>query len=172
MERDIGKIVTWRHLLIVASILLIGLGFRQYLLAAALTAATAIVAAAVNAYELRITGLELATFSTVLIGYSFTPLAGAVAGLVLVTLQMVIGGQMGVYALWVIPTYGVIGVLAGTVAMPITQLGVVITIGMHILFLGFTSYLTPEGLSGYLPYAIGNTLLNLALFTAVAPALI
>lgn len=162
----------WKRAVLFVALFVAAFLFRQYLVPVVLAILTALVAVSVNHFDLRFTGIELATFSTVVTGLLFGPAAGALGGLFYVLVQMILGQQTGVYMTWVVPSYAVAGFIAGAATIPVTQIGVYLTVGMHILFFTFTALVTPKGISKYLPYAVGNTLLNAALFTTMGPALL
>jgi hypothetical protein len=168
VDLDLERI-GYGRIIAVVGLILFTIFFRQYALAIILTLLTALTAALVNFFDLRMFGIELATFSTVIIAKTFGTTAGALAGLFLVLTIMVIGQQVGPYMLWVVPTYAVVGFLAGFLQLPITQLGIYLTIGMHVVFFGCTAIFTPKAISNIVTYGAGNILLNVALFTAVAP---
>lgn len=161
----------WKRIGALAAIALFAVFFRSYFIAVSLTAATAVVAFFVNEFDLRFAGVELATFSTVVLGMMFGPVPGAAAGVFLVMIQLVVGQQVGPYMVWVVPTYGAVGLVAGVLSLPISQLGLYLTLGMHAVFLTCTAVFTPQAVSKFLPYSVGNVVLNAALFTAVAPQL-
>ncbi|MFB6291856.1 MAG: hypothetical protein ABEI58_00515 [Candidatus Nanohaloarchaea archaeon] len=134
-----------------------------------LVAASAVTAYLVALVDFNWSGIELTTFTVVMAGMVFGPVQGAIAGIVLVLLQFAVGQQMGIYVLWVVPSYGIAGAVAGIAgaSTPVTT-GIGITVGLHLAFTMFTSIFTPGALSRYLPYAVGNTLVNIFLFQAAA----
>ncbi len=111
----------------------------------------------------------MTTFTVILAGMVFGPVNGAIAGFVLVLLQMIVGQQMGVYVLWVVPSYAVAGAVAGILGpSAVVMTGIGITVALHVAFTIFTAIFTPGAVARYLPYAAGNVLVNILLFEFAA----
>lgn len=147
--------------------------FTSYVVTAALVAGVAVVSWSVNKAGIKQIGIELATLSTVLVGVTYGAVPGAVAGLGLVTLQLVAGQYTGSYIVWVIPSYAVTGFIAGFFSgMDIFVLGTALTVGMQSLFATLTSVTAAGELSRYFPYAATNVIFNLFVFRYVAPLLL
>lgn len=158
----------YRAVLLVLLVAVPALFLTDYFALGILLVAPVVMAWLVKYAEIRWSGVELATFSTVMLGMAFGPRLGAILGLFVVTTQMIVGQWIGPYILWVIPSYAVAGAVAGLLSTtnPVT-LGIGITIGIHAIFLVFTAFMTPGGLPKYTPYAIGNIIFNIILFQAV-----
>lgn len=125
-----------------------------------------------NYAGIKMLGIELVTLTTVLTALQLGPEAGAIAGFVLMTAHMVAGQFSGAYILWVIPSYGVAGFVAGSAGIDITILGIGIAVILNSVFTGLTYIISPKGLSHFIPHAVGNVVLNSAIFIYVAPQLL
>ncbi len=155
--------------IVVLVLLLPALFLTSYLVLGLLAVATLAVAWGVHYMNARWSGVELATFSTVLIGASMDPKTGAIAGFLLVTSQLVVGQWIGPYIFWVVPSYAVAGASAAVFSgVDIVTLGTSITVGLHVVFASMTAFTTPGRLGSYLPYAALNILFNFVLFNALA----
>ena len=124
-----------------------------------------------NYAGIKMLGIELVTLTTVLTALQLGPGAGAIAGFALMTAHMVAGQFSGAYILWVIPSYGIAGFVAGSVGVDITILGIGIAVVLNSVFTGLTYIISPKGLSHFIPHAVGNVIINSALFVYVAPYL-
>lgn len=120
---------------------------------------------------IKMLGIELVTLTTVLTALQMGPEAGAIAGFVLMTAHMVAGQFSGAYILWVIPSYAIAGFVAGIAGTDITTIGIGIAFILNIVFTAITSVISPQGLSGQIPHAIGNTVFNAVIFMYIAPQL-
>lgn len=137
----------------------------RFVVIAAFIVATYALAYSVGYLGLRWTGMELATFSTVLIGVTETPLVAGLIGLILVLGQMISGGWSGLYLLWVVPAYFFAGVAASVLgASNLVFTGLAITAGLHVVFAVFTSLFSRGRLMKYLVYAAMNIGFNALLF--------
>jgi len=125
-----------------------------------------------NYAGIKMLGIELVTLTTVLTALQMGAEAGAIAGFVLMTAHMVAGQFSGPYILWVIPSYAIAGFVAGTVGLDITTLGIGIAVVLNTVFTAITSAISPQGLSRFIPHAIGNIVFNAVLFMYVAPQLL
>jgi hypothetical protein len=154
------------------ALLLAALLFFRYLTSLFLLALVIATAVTVNTFNLRKFGVETATLATVVLGAAYGATWGAVFGFIAVLLQLLIGQYLDIYVLWVIPGYVLLGLAAGSVTGPITTLGITLTIGLNIYNMLFTALFNPQGLTYYFPYAGFNIVLNIVLFTMVAPSLL
>lgn len=159
--------------LLLAFIGLSALAVKRYIVTSILVAATAVTVWAVHKMGLRSTGIELTTFTTVILGYTFGPWVGFFAGLALIFFQVIVGKYSGIYLLWVVPSYGFAGALAGLLAgQQIFFVGMGITVALHAVFLFFTRLFNPGNMYRYLVYASTNLLFNLVIFMFLAEALL
>ncbi|MFB6191363.1 MAG: hypothetical protein ABEJ64_02955 [Candidatus Nanohaloarchaea archaeon] len=179
MERlqDLKDVFTqpkvYRPLVAIAAAAVAALYFTSYVVTAALVVGTAVTAFMMNKLNMKQVGVELATLSTILIAVTYGPVVGAVVGLAVITLQVTAGQYTGSYIIWVIPSYGIAGFIAGSLSgADIFTLGFGLTAGMQVVFAALTSVMASGNLSRYLPYAVTNVLFNFAVFMYVAPALL
>lgn len=160
-----------RRKILLASFGLLAIISLRYATIAGLIMLTFLLAFAVNYLEMWILGLELATLTTVLAGASFGPATGAAIGILSIVGHLIFGRYMSIYVFWLVPSYAAAGFMAGTMAMPITQLGITILIGLHAAFLIFLLAFSIEELSQYVFYGALNIAVNVGLFVTVAPVL-
>ncbi len=139
-----------------------------------LVASVLVLAAAIGATILvkmlgwRQTGFELVTFATVLYGMVYGPKVGGTVGGLLILWQLIVGGYISAYVLWVVPGYIGAGIIAGLVGgTNIAGVGIAITISLNFFNLVCTALFTPPRIAKYLPYAIMNAVINFLLFTLV-----
>lgn len=145
----------------------------DYFVIGILLIATALTSWGVRQAGIKRVGIELATFSTVIIGFTYGAATGAGIGLLLIMLQIVAGQYTQGYIIWVIPSYAVAGFLAGTFSsVGIFTLGASLLIGMQIIFATFSAILPMGNISKYLPYGITNIVFNLFMFKFIAPAVV
>ena len=145
---------------------------RSIFIAAVMIIATIMVSYFSKRTRLKKFGLELVTFTTVLIGVMFGALPGAIVGAVLILLHDVITGRIASYLLIVVPFFGVIGAIAGTFAsVDIITLGVGLALLSHLVFI-FSRTIAGRFPISYIPYFAFNMLFNFFLFSNVAPKLL
>lgn len=144
----------------------------RHAVAAALLVSTGLLAYTIDWLEMWVYGIELATFTTVMAGAVFGPSWGAAAGILAIIFHVIFGEYMSVYVFWLVPSYAAAGFMAGSLNMPITQLGMTILIGLHTVFLSFLLMFDSEELPAYLLYGTLNVAVNVGLFYSVAPALL
>lgn len=153
---------------LVAAVFLI----TDVILISILAVASIILPIFLNYAGIKMLGIELVTLTTVLTALQMGAEAGAIAGFILMTAHMVAGQFSGPYLLWVIPSYGVAGFVAGTVGLDITTIGIGIAFVLNTIFTAITSAISPQGLSRFIPHALGNIVFNAILFMYVAPQLL
>lgn len=125
-----------------------------------------IVSFIVNHFGLRILGLELATFATVITGIVYGAVIGAIVGVILVTIHLVLSGYFGRYYVWVIPEYGLAGWLASQWASQnIIALGMSITLLLHGINIFFSFLFRRHMIPSYLVYAATNVVFNFFFFS-------
>lgn len=147
--------------------------FTGYLVTAALVIGVGTMAWTVNKINMKQIGVELATFSTVLIGAAYGEVPGAFIGISLILLQVTAGQYKGSYLTWVIPAYPVAGFLAGIFGgLEIFLLGSAITVGMQAVFAFLTSVTSMGSFPKYFPYAATNVIFNIVMFQSIAPLLL
>jgi len=111
-------------------------------------------------------GIELITFTTILIGFVYGYGAGAVAGFILLIFHLIVARySLGVYITWLIPEYAVVGFLSGMLkGIGFMNLGVYSTIGISLtnVFLSFS--FDSKSFSENLIYSMSNCAFNIFLF--------
>ena len=115
-------------------------------------------------------GIELFTLTTVVGGVAGGPLVGFFLGLTLCTIHFLLSGTFGVFVLWVIPLYCLVGFVSGILgtAANIASLGITLVLLVQIICFFFTFLLAADNLAKFLFFAICNILLNYLLFTFFA----
>lgn len=161
-----------RKILVAAPLIAGFLLFTDFVVLSGLVILSLVTPVLVRHLGIKMLGIEFVTLTTVLVALEMGAAAGALAGFLLMTAHMIAGQFSGAYILWVIPSYGVAGFIAGTVSMPVTTLGVGLAAGLNIFFTAATAGLTPEGLPYQIPHALGNIAFNAGLFIYVAPQLL
>ncbi len=155
-----------------AILLLLFLIMSKFILGIILIAATILSAWGVKILALRWSGFELATLTTLVFGFAFGPIIGGIVGFITITAQLLIGGYMNTYILWVVPGYVIAGVIAGSfTGANIATIGVAIMIAMNLTFITLTSIITTPALAKYLPYATLNIIINYFLLTILGQVL-
>lgn len=163
----------YRLILALALLVIGGYLFTGYIVTAALVISVGTVAWTVNKIHMKQIGVELATFSTVLIGAAYGQVPGAFMGISLILLQVTAGQYKGSYLTWVIPAYPVAGFIAGALGgVEIFLLGAGLTVGMQAVFAILTSVTSMGSFPKYFPYAATNVVFNVLMFQTVAPVLL
>lgn len=163
----------WVKLLLAVLVVSLGFYLSEYMVPLILLISTAIISILTTRLELNQLGIEIATFSTVLMGAFFGPRTGALLGLVFILVQLFSGGSPGMYIIWVIPGYVLAGHLAGIFSeVSIVLLGVSLSLGLQSFFLFCTTLLMREGVARYFQYSVFNVAFNALLFTALGPRIL
>lgn len=157
----------WKIYLLIASILALGIFviFLQkvmiFLMFIILTCAVALFVRFVPI--LKYAGIEFITLSTIFVGFIYGPVIGAVYGTALLLAHLLIGDYyIGVYLVWLIPEYALLGFLSGAFNSIISSLSLFLIVGMNVLNLILTGFLEGDRLGKHLPYVIGNIVINCA----------
>jgi len=104
---------------------------------------------------------------------NFGSVAGAFTGLFLLLFHVAVVQLRGPYLTWVIPSYFVAGLLVPFLGnYDIFTAGMFTVIGLQGFFLLMTAFLTPKGLSKFLPFAVTNVIFNLLIFGSLGPVLV
>lgn len=122
--------------------------------------------------KLKKSGLELATFTTIITGVSFGAIPGVLTGILTILFHDLLTGRISLYLIVVVPTFGLIGAIAS--AYPHTNLfilGAGLTIFSHLVFITFQTLLHKFP-TRYMPYFVLNVIFNALLFYNIAPALV
>jgi hypothetical protein len=111
---------------------------------------------------LKIVGIELVTFSTILTGRFFGPAIGAVFGVCLLTIHLIASRYNGgPYLVWTIPSYALIGILSGFLTD--VKMLVAMIIGVVILDNLLTLAFFKENYMKTVIFSIGNLIFNIIL---------
>lgn len=149
---------------------------RQFILLA-LALSAALIAFIVGEFQLKQIGIELVTFTIVLIGYVYGPTTGLLAGLSLVTVHFILSRSLGPYIIYDIPAMGMVGLLAGYASMngwlggDISTIGIALSLLYNLFTGGLSSMITGEPFKEIL-WSGTNFMLNLVLFMRLAPAVL
>jgi hypothetical protein len=122
--------------------------------------------------HLKKIGLELVTFTTIMIGVMYGLVPGAIIGAVLILIHDFLSGRIAPYLIIVVPCFGMLGALASIFSgADIVMLGVGLTILSHIVFVAWQTF-TYRFPVNYLPYFVLNVIMNFFLFSNLAPKII
>ncbi|MFH0874422.1 MAG: hypothetical protein V1859_00655 [archaeon] len=162
-----------KYMVILGILLLLLLLFKKILVIGILSVASFFVSYFINNLQIRTIGLELATLAAVLSGKAYGPITGFIVGFVLILFHLIMSGYVGMYFIWVIPSYAIVGLMAGVFSgVNIVTLGIISTILLNIVYLSFTLMTSPERLMVLLPYSVTNVIINVILFTTIAQPLL
>ena len=119
-------------------------------------------------------GIELVTFTTILVGFVWGPSTGMTVGLILLILHLIIGRYgLSTYLVWTIPEYIAMGFLAGTMkSVGFVNLGIYLSVGIVAINVVLTFIFSNPYFFKYLPYAIGNALFNVLLFLYIGSSVL
>ena len=108
---------------------------------------------------MKLFGIELVTFSTILVGSLFGSFAGAIFGVCLLIIHLIAGNYSGgPYLIWVFPEYVAIGILSGFLID--VKMLVAMVVGINILNIILTMSLYRENSGNHLIFSIGNMIFN------------
>lgn len=159
----------------IAFVLSIAVLFHDSLAAVLLVAATLALSFISQVTRLKRFGLELVTFTVVLLGVSYGPMAGLLAGLSLEFVHVIlIRRAFQINNLWAITGFGLAGFIAGHLtAIDMVLLGIGLTLFLHSLHIVMTTLVSGRPGARYsLLYLFPNIILNVLLFMNFsAPAL-
>lgn len=120
-------------------------------------------------WNIRGIGIELVLMTTVITGFAYGSMVALIIGFILITFHMVMSQHLGVYLLWVIPGYCIVGFLSGTTTMSIAKFGIIATLALNAINFLITAIIFKENLGKFLPFAITNVAFNSILFLYAAP---
>ena len=113
---------------------------------------------------LKYIGVEFITLSTIFIGFIYGPVTGVVYGTAFLLAHLLIGDYyIGVYLVWLLPEYALLGFLSGVFSSSISSLSLFLIVGMNALNLILTGFLEGDRLGKHLPYVVGNIVINCAI---------
>ncbi|MDD5182500.1 MAG: hypothetical protein PHC66_05045 [Candidatus Nanoarchaeia archaeon] len=141
--------------------------FREMFFIALLLGLSVVVSLLASKTKTKLIGVELVTFSTVLVGYTHGPVWGCIAGVTLESINaLIISRWMRTYNVWVIPSFGLAGIAAGlNFGLPFATIGIIIAIGLHVIYSVLSILLHGHLHPKYIFYAIFNIVINILLFT-------
>ena len=169
MIRGIG----WKGLAVLAILFVILALQLKLLVFVGMLIAVVVVSLFIQQFHLRIIGLELVTFATVITGVAYGPFAGAIVGIILVLIHLVLSGYFGVYYVWVVPGYALAGYLASAWGgQNIVTVGLNITILLQIINLVLTFLFDRYSFFSHIVYSLTNIAFNFMLFAAFGPAML
>ena len=146
---------------------------RKYFVAFSLMILTVALSLAVNRFDANRLGIELATFSTVTMGTIFGPRIGAALGFIYIMLQIFSGSTPGIYMMWVVPAYTVLGYFVGNFSgMDIVQLGIYASVVVQSFFVFMTFVTSRSRLPKFIQYVMFNLTFNFFLFQSFAKPLL
>lgn len=149
-------------LIAVISLILLILLFTQKKIFLLLTAITAsvIVSLIIRLFQpVKIVGIELVTFSTILIGSLFGSSVGAIFGVSLLVVHLIAASYHGgPYLVWIVPEYALIGALAGFLTD--AKMLVVMIVAVNVLNGILTMIFYRENFGKHLIFSVGNAVFN------------
>ncbi|MBD3204548.1 hypothetical protein GF327_09735 [Candidatus Woesearchaeota archaeon] len=173
MAKGFNLKINKKYLIVLGIALLFLLIFKQVFFIVVLSILSFIISYIINNLRIKTIGLELVTLSAVLTGKVYGSFLGMVVGLILMVFHLFMSGYMGLYILWVLPSYGLIGILAGIFShVNIISLGISLTILLNVIYLSFTFIMTPGRVPKLLPYSITNIIINIIFFTSIGNILV
>ena len=168
-EKFQSNSVTVLATLTLGLIALLAVQYAEQALFGVMFLVTVFTAVVVKNIDLRWLGVETATFATFVMAMISSPIKAALIGFVLISAQMIARQQFGIYILWVIPSYALMGAIVSIIQPSnIFIAGIAATIGLHLVFTVLTGLRTPQALSNYMPYAVMNVAFNAILFKLLA----
>lgn len=159
--------IKWRNIaLLAAGVALLAAYFKLFAIVFFIAAVVA-VSFLVNRFHIRVIGIELVTFATVVSGVVYGPLVGAALGAVLVFISLVFSGFFGVYYFWLVPEYAAAGYLAWLWRdQPIAVLGMNLLLMVQGLNIVLTYIFARQNIAKYAIYAVTEIVFNFILFSA------
>ena len=155
------------YILIIGLVVLAVLALTNLLAIALLLAVAFILSFFIQRFGLRMIGIELVTFVSVVAGFVYGPFVGIAIALVLIIFHLLVSGYFGIYFAWVIPEYPIAAYIASTMSsQSIVSVGILIVIGLNVINILLTAVAYRQNIGKYLLYAVTNVLLNVILFMA------
>ncbi len=141
-------------------LLLLFLTLKKVFFLLTTTTASIIVSIIIGVFSpMKISGIELVTFSTIIVGNFFGSFVGAVFGVSLLIIHLIAARyQGGPYIAWTLPIYAIIGILSGFVTDANTLVGMVVAV--NVLDNLLTLALYRENYMKTLIFSIGNVIFN------------
>ncbi|MFB6241797.1 MAG: hypothetical protein ABEJ36_03275 [Candidatus Nanosalina sp.] len=161
------------HLAVLAVLSVPAFFYTRYFAAFGLMVVTLLASLIVNSYNLNRMGIELATFSTVTMGFVFPAEISAILGFIYISLQIFSGSTPGIYMLWVIPSMTVAGYLIGNFEyLGVVQAGIYASIALQSFFILMTLLTSRSRLPKFIQYVVFNLTFNFFMFKTFAQPLL
>ena len=160
-----------KAVLLILPLLLLFLLLQQFFIVSFLIILSLALSYCLGIWHIRGLGIELVFLVTVITGFAYGSTMSLIVGLVLITFHMIMSQHVGVYFLWVIPGYAVVGFFSGTTAMAITYFGILAVLILNAVEFIITAIIYRENLGKFIPFAVTNVLFNSFLFLYIAPYL-
>lgn len=108
---------------------------------------------------MKIVGIELVTFSTIMVGNLFGSLVGAIFGVSLLITHLILARYHGgPYIIWILPEYVLIGVLSGILTD--VKMLVAMIVGINLLNIILTFVFYRENFMKHFIFSIGTVVFN------------
>ncbi len=115
---------------------------------------------------IKIIGVELVTFSTILVGSFFGSLVGTVFGISLVIIHLIVANYHGgPYIAWILPEYALIGAFSGFLTD--AKMLVVMVVGINIVNSILTLIFYRENFGKHFIFSLGNAVFNAVLILKI-----
>ncbi len=155
------------YIFVIGIVLFAVLALTNLLAIALLLAFAFILSFFIQRFGLRMIGIELVTFVSVVAGFVYGPFVGITIALVLIIFHLLVSGYFGIYFAWVIPEYPIAAYIASTMTgQGIISVGILIVIGLNVINIFLTAIAYRQNIGKYFLYAVTNVLLNVILFMA------
>lgn len=163
---ELLKRIEWRNVALLAlGVAVLAAYFKLFAIVLFIAAVVA-VSFLVNQFHIRVIGIELVTFATVISGIIYGPVVGAAMGAVLVFISLVFSGFFGVYYFWLVPEYAAAGYLAWLWRdQPVASLGMNLLLMVQGLNIVLTYLFARQNLAKYVIYIATEIVFNFALFS-------
>lgn len=150
-------------------LLIMVLFLEKFLFFIIITTLAILVALLLRVFEvLKYAGVELVTFSTIIVGAMFhNPFIGGLYAFTILITHLTLGDYyIGNYVAWVFPVYILLGVISGILGVNMAgNIGIIMIVGINLVNSFFTLIAESDRFGKELPYAIGNIIINIILFT-------
>lgn len=162
-----------KALIIIACFAIAVFFFLKIFIISILIIATLAVSFLFSKLRVKSLGIELVTFTTVLIGYSYGPGIGMLVGVFLILFHVIIAKYIGSYLLWTFPKYIIIGYLAAVLSfMSIQNIGLLIVVIFNIIYMFLALIFFKDSIVKQLIWISTNIVFNVLLFLFVGPIVI
>lgn len=171
--RGLLRRIEWKNLALFAVTLALLAAYFKFFIVAVLIASVIATSLLVQKFQLRLFGFETVTFSTVVMSVAYGPVVGAIFGMAMVLISLVISGYFGIYYLWVIPEYALAAYLASQwYAGDVLSVGLNITLVLQAANVVLTYFFDRFSFFSHIVYSATNLVFNFALFLLLGPFLV